>query len=96
MEIPQHWRRQQGFYALISGRVEVGEVKREGWAKTLSEKAKTRTADEVLIEFCSYVARVENWGTYSIVDHPFLGSFDGVINVTAELESLKQKVSVSE
>ena len=54
------------------------------------------TADEALIKFYSYVAKQENWGPHSIAGHPFLGLLEGAMDVTAELEGLKQKISVGE
>lgn len=94
MEIPRHWRLGKGLYALLNG----AQFNDQRDMQRLMVKAGEReeTADEALVKFISYVARVEDWGSYSIVDHPFLGSFDGVIDVTEELENLKLKMNVGE
>ncbi len=54
------------------------------------------TADEALVAFYSYVAMQENWGPHSIAEHPFLGSFDGNIEITEELKKLGLKVGLDE
>ena len=94
MEIPRHWRRGKGLYALLNG--EQFNDQRDMQRLMVKAGEREETADEVLVKFISYVARVEEWGPYSIAEHPFLGSFDVVIDVTYELNQLKQKVNVSE
>jgi hypothetical protein len=96
MEIPRHWRRSSAFSEFVNKKRGKREITQREMMCELIEGGKTRSADEVVVQFCHYTAQAENWGSYCVVGHPFLGSFEGNMDITEEIEVLAVKMLISE